>query len=319
MRSPHPLPARPDDHDDGPPAGSRYQRLDSAAVRGSAATLQRRVYARFPRRSLWEVGGELIALVDEVVEGGGISRRRIRSARLLSRLGVLAVLLVFGTAIALAAASIWSNPDSLGPVDWLPLLETVVNDLVFAGIAIFFLIAVPQRMERARVLRVLHRLRSLAHVIDMHQLVKVPERLPGSAPEAGGTTSPAHPRHAGAASARGGGAAASSGADGLGTASPDTSGGRGAASSVGADLAGTASPTTADERGGELQMTRSEMTQYLDYCTEMLSLVGKTAALFAEDTTDGDVLDAVEGIETLTSDMARKVWQKIAIIQEQVR
>ena len=283
MRSPRPLPARPDDHDDGPPAGSRYQRLDSAAVRGSAATLQRRIYARFPRRSLWEVGGELIALVDEVVEGGGISRRRIRSARLLSRLGVLVVLLVFGTAIALAAASIWSNPESLGPVDWLPLLETVVNDLVFAGIAIFFLLAVPQRMERARVLRVLHRLRSLAHVIDMHQLVKVPERLPTARPEAGGTTSPAHPRGPGAGPARDGEAASA----------------------------------TNDERGGELRMTRSEMTQYLDYCTEMLSLVGKTAALFAEDTTDGDVLDAVEGIETLTSDMARKVWQKIAIIQEQ--
>ncbi len=282
MRSPHPLPARPDDHDDGPPAGSRYQRLDSAAVRGSAATLQRRVYARFPRPSLWEVGGELIALVDEVIEGGGISRRRIRSARVLSRLGVLAVLLVFGTAIALAAASIWSNPDALGPVDWLPLLETVVNDLVFAGIAIFFLIAVPQRMERARVLRVLHRLRSLAHVIDMHQLVKVPERLPGSAPETGGTTSPSGPRDAGGGPVPG----------------------RGAASSAG-------------ERGGDLDMTRTEMTQYLDYCTEMLSLVGKTAALFAEDTTDADVLDAVEGIEALTSDMARKVWQKIAIIQEQ--
>ena len=49
----------------------------------------------------------------------------------------------------------------------------------------------------------------------------------------------------------------------------------------------------------------------------MLSLVGKSAALFAEGTTDGDVLDAVEGIETLTSDMARKVWQKIAIIQQE--
>ena len=316
MRSPRPLPARPDDHDDGPPAGSRYQRLDSAAVRGSAATLQRRIYARFPRRSLWEVGGELIALVDEVVEGGGISRRRIRSARLLSRLGVLVVLLVFGTAIALAAASLWSNPDALGPVDWLPLLETVVNDLVFAGIAIFFLLAVPQRMERARVLRVLHRLRSLAHVIDMHQLVKVPERLPTARPEAGGTTSPAHPRGPGAGSARGGGAAS------LEAAMGDTHG-RGAGPSgddvppVAADGPGAAASVTTDERGGELRMSRAEMTQYLDYCTEMLSLVGKTAALFAEDTTDGDVLDAVEGIETLTSDMARKVWQKIAIIQEQ--
>lgn len=64
-------------------------------------------------------------------------------------------------------------------------------------------------------------------------------------------------------------------------------------------------------------MTRAELTRYLDNCTEMLSLVGKSAALFAEDTTDGDVLDAVEGIETLTSDMARKVWQKIAIIQQE--
>ncbi|MDO4919150.1 hypothetical protein [Kocuria sp.] len=274
MTSPHPAPMRPDDHDDGPPAGSRYQHLDGAAVRGSAATLQRRIYARFPRRSLWEVGGELIALVDEVTEGGGISRRRIRSARLLTRVGVLAVLLVFGTAIALAAASIWSDPEALGPVDWLPLLETVVNDLVFAGIAIFFLLAVPQRMERARVLRVLHRLRSLAHVIDMHQLVKVPERLPDVP----------------GASERTEGAPSSSGA---------------------------ADAQTGTGRGGDLDMTRAEMTQYLDYCTEMLSLVGKTAALFAEDTTDGDVLDAVEGIETLTSDMARKVWQKIAIIQEQ--
>ncbi|RLZ04090.1 hypothetical protein CWC38_02430 [Kocuria tytonicola] len=297
MRSPRPLPARPDDHDDGPPLGSHYQHLDGAAVRHSAATLQRRIHARFPQRSLWEVGGELLALVDEVIEGGGISRRRIRTAHALSRLGVLVVLLVFGTAIALAAASIWADPEALGPVEWLPLLETVVNDLVFAGIAIFFLLAVPQRMERARVLRVLHRLRSLAHVIDMHQLVKVPERLPGSATSTAGTTPHGASRARGTASAASSAsAAAASGA---------------AASS---EPSGTGAPS---ERDGELDMTRAEMTQYLDYCTEMLSLVGKTAALFAEDTTDGDVLDAVEGIETLTSDMARKVWQKIAIIQEQ--
>ena len=171
-------------------------------------------------------------------------------------------------------------------------------------------------MERARVLRVLHRLRSLAHVIDMHQLVKVPERLPSARPEGGGTTSPAHPRGPGAGPARGGEAASSEAAVG------DTHG-RGAGPNgdnvppVAAYGPGAASSATTDEPSGELRMTRSEMTQYLDYCTEMLSLVGKTAALFAEDTTDGDVLDAVEGIETLTSDMARKVWQKIAIIQQE--
>ena len=117
MRSLRPLPARPDDHDDGPPPESRYQHLDDQAVRASAAALQRRIYSRFPQRSLWEVCGELIALVDEVTEGGGISRRRVRTARALSRLGVLVVLLVFGTAITLAALSIWADPDALGPVD----------------------------------------------------------------------------------------------------------------------------------------------------------------------------------------------------------
>ncbi|WHF24616.1 hypothetical protein QJS66_10875 [Kocuria rhizophila] len=42
----------------------------------------------------------------------------------------------------------------------------------------------------------------------------------------------------------------------------------------------------------------------------MLSLVGKTAALFAEDTTDGDVLDAVEGIRPSPRTWRRKVWRK---------
>ncbi|ROZ64260.1 hypothetical protein EDL96_03080 [Kocuria soli] len=243
---------RPDDHDDAPPLGSRYQRLDAAAVRLSTATLQDRIRSRFPDRGLWEVCGELLAMVDEVSTDSGISRRRVRLARVLSRLGVLALVAFMVGAIGLAAADIMSTPDALTPVDWLPLIETIINDLVFVGIAVFFLVAVPERLERARVLRLLHRLRSLAHVIDMHQLTKVPERL---------------------------------------------------------------------ERGsradGGLDLTRGELTHYLDYCTEMLSLVGKTAALFAEDTTDGDVLDAVEGMETLTSDMARKVWQKIAVIQTQ--
>ncbi len=243
---------RPDDHDDSPPDGSRYQSLDHGAVRDSTVALQQRIRSRFPDRGLWEVCGELAALVDEVGSEGGISRRRIRAARVLSRLAIVLIVVFLAVTILLAAADIWADPDAIGPIDFLPLLETVINNVVFAGLAVFFLIAVPERMERARVMRLLHRLRSLAHVIDMHQLTKVPERL---------------------------------------------------------------------ERGsradGGLDLSREQLRHYLDYCTEMLSLVGKTAALFAEDTTDGEVIDGVEGIETLTSDMARKVWQKIAIIQGQ--
>lgn len=246
------VPPRPDDHDDGPPDSSRYQHLDGGAVRRSAEALQRRIASRFPDRGLWEVCGEVVALVDEVNAGSGISRRRVRLARLLSRIAMLVVVAFLGGAVTLAAIDVAETPGALAPVDLLPLIETIINDLVFGGIAVFFLFTVPERMERARVLRILHRLRSLAHVIDMHQLTKVPERLERSSREDGG-----------------------------------------------------------------LGMSRAELTRYLDFCTEMLSLVGKSAALFAEGTTDGDVLDAVEGIETLTSDMARKVWQKIAIIQQE--
>jgi hypothetical protein len=58
----------------------------------------------------------------------------------------------------------------------VPLTESLVNDLVFAAIAVVFLWAFPERLERRDLLRLLHRLRSLAHVIDMHQLSKDPSR-----------------------------------------------------------------------------------------------------------------------------------------------
>ncbi|MBB5831834.1 hypothetical protein [Brachybacterium aquaticum] len=249
----HPAPApRPEDHSDAPPSSSRFQRLDGQAVRRSAAALEHRIMTRFPDRTLWEVCGEVVGLVDEINAGTGISRRRVRLARVLSRVAMMAIVGFLGGAVALAGADLVAERDVLGPLDMLPLLETIINDLVFGGIAVFFLLRIPERMERARVLRILHRLRSLAHVIDMHQLTKVPERLERGSREDGG-----------------------------------------------------------------LDLDRTELTRYLDFCTEMLSLVGKSAALFAEHTTDGDVLDAVEGIEALTSDMARKVWQKIGIIQQQ--
>ncbi|UQN31139.1 hypothetical protein [Brachybacterium kimchii] len=250
-RLPTPIP-RPDDHTDAPPDSSRFQRLDGAAVRRSAQSLQQRISSRFPDRTLWEVCGEVVGIVDEINAGSGISRRRVRAARVLSRLVMLLIAIFLGGAVALAAVQVATSPGAVGPLDLLPLIETIINDLVFGGIAVFFLFSLPERMERARVLRILHRLRSLAHVIDMHQLTKVPERLERATREEGG-----------------------------------------------------------------MDLDRADLTRYLDFSTEMLSLVGKSAALFAEDTTDGDVLDAVQGIETLTSDMARKVWQKIGIIQQQ--
>ena len=61
-----------------------------------------------------------------------------------------------------------------------------------------------------------------------------------------------------------------------------------------------------------LELTRDEMERYLDYCSEMLALVGKTAALCAEESRDSLVLETVSTVETLTVGISRKIWQKIS-------
>ena len=61
-------------------------------------------------------------------------------------------------------------------------------------------------------------------------------------------------------------------------------------------------------------MTQFELTRYLDYCAEMLALIGKLAALYADKMRDNVVINAVNDIENLTAGLGRKIWQKITII-----
>jgi len=101
-------------------------------------------------------------------------------------------------------------------------------------------------------LAALHELRSLAHVVDMHQLTKDPDRF-----------------------------------------RPDV-------------VLTASSPAR--------QMSQFELSRYLDYCSEMLSLIGKIAALYAQDFDDPSVLAAVNEIESLTTGLSRKIWQKLMIV-----
>jgi hypothetical protein len=135
-------------------------------------------------------------------------------------------------------------------VDLIQALESGVNDLIFLSIAIFFLVRLEQRFKRDRALNMLHTIRSLAHIIDMHQLTKDP---------------------------------------GIVAAGPKT------ASSPVRDLDGY------------------ELKRYFDYCSEMLSVLSKMAALLVEHFDDPVTLSAVNEVENLTSGLARKIWQKIMV------
>jgi hypothetical protein len=61
-------------------------------------------------------------------------------------------------------------------------------------------------------------------------------------------------------------------------------------------------------------MSRFELSRYLDYCSEMLSITGKIAALYIQDFDDDVALAAVNEVETLTNGLSRTVWQKLMIV-----
>lgn len=55
--------------------------------------------------------------------------------------------------------------------------------------------------------------------------------------------------------------------------------------------------------------------RYLDYCSELLSLIGKIAALYGQNIQDSTALDSIDRVETLTTGLSRKIWQKLSMLR----
>ena len=62
-------------------------------------------------------------------------------------------------------------------------------------------------------------------------------------------------------------------------------------------------------------MSAPELGRYLDYCSELLSVTSKLAALLVQYFNDEVVLGAVNEIETLTTGLSGKIWQKIRLLE----
>lgn len=82
----------------------------------------------------------------------------------------------------------------------------------------------------------------------------------------------------------------------------------------------TKDPEPLLSRGNEIASTArktlspAELMRYLDCCSEMLSLIGKLAALYVQKFDDPVALAAVNEVETLTTGLSNKIWQKIMIL-----
>jgi hypothetical protein len=225
-----------------------YRMLDAGAILATCERLSARIDERFPGAGLSKVGRELLDLSRESGQRIDSIRRPIWPIRI----GV-GIVLAFIATIAIGVVAFASKPETrIELFSLLQIAETAINDVVFLGVAIFFLLTIEARIKRRRALQALHQLRCIAHVIDMHQLTKDPEQL--------------------------------------------LSGGNRTASSP------------------QRTLSRFELARYLDYCTELLSIVSKIAALHLQYLEDALVLEAVNDIQNLTSGLSSKIWQKIMII-----
>jgi len=54
----------------------------------------------------------------------------------------------------------------------------------------------------------------------------------------------------------------------------------------------------------------------LMHSSELLGLIGKVGAFYAQNLADPIVLTAVDEVEGLTTGLSRKIWQKIAILDQ---
>jgi hypothetical protein len=215
--------------------------------------LSARIFERFPHSGLFQVSKQLLSFGRNAQEDAAWVARPIYLLRIIS--GIFVLLFIVAVVWTFRNLMILEAPDEILRLEnFIPLLEAGINDIVLIGAGIYFLVSAETRIKRRRVLNSLHRLRVFAHIIDMHQLHKDPERILQR-----GEITPSTPK---------------------------------------------------------LDMTSFELSRYLDYCTEMLSFTGIIAGLYAQNSEDAVLVDAVSDIEQLTNGMSRKIWQKLMILHQ---
>ncbi|HPR62842.1 MAG TPA: hypothetical protein PK014_01360 [Thermoanaerobaculia bacterium] len=150
-----------------------YRSLDPSRIEDTSNLLRLRIEERFKESGLSRVAHELQILVAEAAQ----SNNWLRRPNLWLRSAVFFCISLMGLALAGMVSRLDLQMESIQLLDFLSAVEAAVNDLIFLGIGIFFLISWESRIKRKKVLRAIHELRSMAHIIDMHQLTKDPEKI----------------------------------------------------------------------------------------------------------------------------------------------
>ena len=222
--------------------------LIPAKIVETIGRLNERIAARFPDSSLLDVSKHLLTLGKRAETQAESFGQPFLILRILA--GLLSLALVICVSLTLFFVKLPDRPIEL--VDYLQGLDSGANQVVLSGAAIYFLLSVETRLKRRRALAIVNQLRSIAHVIDMHQLTKDPERI------------------------------------------------------VPKELMLPSSP--------KRDMSELNLSRYLDYSCEMLSLVGKIAVVYVQHFDDAVAIASANEVEDLCTSLSRKIWQKIMLI-----
>ena len=227
----------------------RYRQLREVEINQTLRRLRDRIAERFPDSGLSSLSRELVLISQEASACVAYVRRPNWGLRIAVGVVIAAIVAVIG--LAAMSMRLPGRVDRLSEL--VQMLESAINDVVFLGVAIFFLITIEGRLKRRKALHSLHQLRSIVHIVDMHQLTKDPERL--------------------------------------------------------------MSPREDTPSSPERTMSAQELGRYLDYCSELLALSSKIAALFVQQFNDPVVLSTVNEVETLVTGLSGKIWQKITLLE----
>lgn len=162
------------------------RRLEPRLISETVKALSKRVGERFPGSGLEKLSRQLLEISRNAESRSRWISRPIIPLRVMSGMAVAflsAALLLFVVSLAAKGFEGGKLPEIV------QMTEAGINILILAGAAVFFLMSIESKLKRARAMKAIHELRVVAHLIDMHQLTKDPERILVK-----GTDTPSSPR-----------------------------------------------------------------------------------------------------------------------------
>ena len=148
-----------------------FARLDAGEIITTADRLARRIDERFHGSGLSSVAATLVELGRSTAQEVLV----LDKPNIPIRIGVGAVLVAGIVGLIAVGSLVAYGRVEGGVISLLQGLESAMNIAILVGLGVVGLTRLESTWKRRRAMTSLHTLRSLAHVIDMHQLTKDPK------------------------------------------------------------------------------------------------------------------------------------------------